>query len=139
MCLCRCARSLDYLIDLDPLIVHRLGQLMKHVITFYFLFVHAVHLGNASMQWLGHEEKKRLHAEEAPTICGSRGQLSTMNHFFRGSHVPPIMVCCLIILYLNVSFCSSLIVIVCGNDGPLFHLPKSFIFTCQVLLHYNIV
>nr|KAF7425484.1 hypothetical protein H0235_007922 [Vespula pensylvanica] len=25
--------------------------------------------------WLGHEAKKRLYAEEAPTNCGSRGQL----------------------------------------------------------------
>ncbi|KAL2747329.1 hypothetical protein V1477_004021 [Vespula maculifrons] len=25
--------------------------------------------------WLGHEAKKRLYAEEAPTYCGSRGQL----------------------------------------------------------------
>nr|KAF7412968.1 hypothetical protein H0235_012819 [Vespula pensylvanica] len=34
---------------------------------------------------LGHEAKKRLHAEEAPTNCGSRGQLLDYRVIFQGS------------------------------------------------------
>ncbi|KAL2747616.1 hypothetical protein V1477_004308 [Vespula maculifrons] len=40
------------------------------------------------MQWLGHEAKKRLYAEEAPTNCGSRGQLSTTNVVITEQHTP---------------------------------------------------
>ncbi|KAL2735053.1 neurotrimin-like isoform X2 [Vespula maculifrons] len=35
--------------------------------------------------WLGHEAKKRLCAEEAPTNCGSRGQLLDYRVIFEGS------------------------------------------------------
>nr|KAF7383684.1 hypothetical protein H0235_018482 [Vespula pensylvanica] len=34
--------------------------------------------------WLGHEAKKRLYAEEAPTNCGSRGQLLDYRGIFEG-------------------------------------------------------
>nr|KAF7404341.1 hypothetical protein H0235_015035 [Vespula pensylvanica] len=35
-----------------------------------------------------------------PQYCGSRGQLSTTSHFFRGSYVPLIMARSLIIFFL---------------------------------------
>ncbi|KAL2736950.1 hypothetical protein V1478_002329 [Vespula squamosa] len=77
---------------------------------------------NALEQWLRDEAKKRLYAEEAPTNCGSRGQLSTTSHFFRGSqYVPPMMTRGPIIFFTTLSFCSSVVIVITGDDGP-FHL-----------------
>ncbi|KAL2721882.1 hypothetical protein V1477_020702 [Vespula maculifrons] len=77
--------------------------------------------------YFGHEEKKRLYAEEAPTIRGSRGQLSTTSHFFRGSYVSLRMARGLVTyfyFFTTLSFCSSVVMFITGDDG-LFHLLRT--------------
>ncbi|KAL2733268.1 hypothetical protein V1477_014236, partial [Vespula maculifrons] len=74
--------------------------------------------------------KKWLCAEEAPTYCGSRGQLSTTSHFSKvvGMSNPSLMACGLIkipftLYHVDTYARSSLFLN--GDDGP-FHLLATY-------------
>ncbi|KAL2727565.1 hypothetical protein V1477_016841 [Vespula maculifrons] len=81
-------------------------------------------------------------AEEAPTYCGSRGQLSITSHFSKviGMSNPSIMACGLIIIpftlyHVDTYARSSLFLD--GDDGP-FHLLATLSF-CIESLHFKVL
>ncbi|KAL2747547.1 hypothetical protein V1477_004239, partial [Vespula maculifrons] len=86
----------------------------------------SVPFGECSNAVVRARSKKWLCAEEAPTFCGSRGQLSTISHFSKvvGMSNPSLMACGLIktpftLYHVDTYARSSLFLD--GDDGP-FHL-----------------
>ncbi|KAL2742943.1 hypothetical protein V1477_008432, partial [Vespula maculifrons] len=83
--------------------------------------------------------KKWLCAEEAPTYCGSRGQLSTTSHFSKviGMSNPSLMACGLIktpftLYHVDTYARSSLFLD--GDDGPFHLLTTIFSYKDRVTL-----